>query len=111
MTQFRALFTVFLCAPKIFERYWQFNYDASGQTGFFLKSHFEYFCLTSFFPQHLRHTVRPTVEYLRFQKLFLCLFFFMMSEARWTAVQNVCIGKRSIVIKLPVITFVFEYKN
>ena len=28
--------------------YWQFNYDAPGETGFFLQSHFEYFCHTSF---------------------------------------------------------------
>ena len=48
--------------------YWQFNYDAPGQTESFLQSHFEYLCLTSFFPQFLRHTVDPTVECLKFQK-------------------------------------------
>ena len=58
--------------PKIASTiYWQFNYDAPGQTGFFLQSHFEYFCLTSFSPQYLGHTcMRPTVEYLKFQNLF-----------------------------------------
>ena len=45
------------------------HYDALGQTGFFLQSYFEYFCLTSFFPKLFsglqslrRHTVRPTAE-------------------------------------------------
>ena len=31
--------------------YWQFNYDAPGQTVFFLQSHFEYFSVTSFLQQ------------------------------------------------------------
>ena len=30
----------------------QFNYDAQDQTRFFRRIHFEYFCLTSFFPSH-----------------------------------------------------------
>ena len=44
--------------------------------------------------------MRPTVECLKFHKLFLR--FFMMSEARWTVENVVFFNKRSIIIKLPV---------
>ena len=44
--------------------------------------------------------MRPTVECLKFDKLFL--LFFMMSEARWTVENVVSINKGNVVIKLPV---------
>ena len=40
--------------------YWQFDYDAPGQAGFFLQTHFEYFCLTSFL--HSRSHSASNVE-------------------------------------------------
>ena len=72
-----------------------FNYDAPGQTGLFFS--FE----TSFFRHCLSHTMRLTVECLKFQKLFFD--FYKMSEAWSTAVENVVLfSKDCIVIKLPV---------
>ena len=54
-----------------------------------------------FFRQCLRHTLRLTVECLKFQKL--CLDFFMLSETWSMTVENVVLfSKRCIVIKLPV---------
>ena len=50
--------------------YWQFNYDAPGQAGLFLQSHFEHII----FPQCLHYTVHPTVVCLKFRKLFLCFY-------------------------------------
>ena len=46
------------------------NNDDPGQTGIFLQRRFEYLCRTSFSPQFLGHTVRPVVEFLKFQELF-----------------------------------------
>ena len=67
--------------------YWQFNYDAPGQTGLFVQSHFEHFCLTSFFPSELlSHSVSNSQA---FEVSKIILTFFMMSEARWMAVEIV----------------------
>ena len=59
--------------------YSQFIYDPPGQTGFFLQSYFEYFCVT-------------------FEVSKIVLTFIMMSEALWTSAENVVLfSKRSIV--------------
>ena len=81
----------------------QFNYDAPGQTGVFLHSHFEYFCLclTSCFPSVF--TSHSTSNSRMSKVSETVLTFFMRSEARWTADENIIFfSKRSIVIKLPV---------
>ena len=52
--------------------YWQFNYDAQAQTGFFSPEPFRVLLSNIIFPQCLRHTVRQTVECMKFQKLLLC---------------------------------------
>ena len=83
--------------------YWQFNYDSPGQTGLFLQSHFEYFFVTSFLSSMF--TSHSSCNNRVFEVAKIVLTFFMMSEARWAAVENVVsFSKRSIVIKLPVVT-------
>ena len=81
--------------------YWQFNYDVPGQTGFFLQRHFEYFCLTSFLRSVL--TSHSAFNNRVSEVSNFVLTSSMMSEARWTAVENVVFSsKPSIVIKLPI---------
>ena len=67
----------------------------------FLQSHFEYFCLTPFLrPVLTSHSasISRVSEVSNF-----VLMSFMMSEERWTAVENVVFfSKRRIIIKLPV---------
>ena len=95
---------LFLLAVPRF--YWQFNYDAPGQTGFFLHIHFEYFCLTSFFPSVFTSHSASNSQVSEVSKILFT--FFMMSEVRWTAVEN--FSMRSIVIKLPVmLSVVFPF--
>ena len=68
--------------------YWQFNYNAPGQAGFFLQTH-----------------VRPTVECLKFQILFL-----RCQKRKLPSVENVVFfSKPSIVIKLPVINMNLKF--
>ena len=86
-----------------FSVYWQFNYDAPGQTGSFLQSRFEYMCLTSFFSSVFASHMYSASNSLVSEISEVVLTFFMVSETRWKAVENVVFfSKRSIVIKLPV---------
>ena len=78
----------------------QFYYDARDQTRFFRRIHFEYFCLTSFFPSVFTSHGASNSQVSEVSKILF--MFFMMSEAQWTAVENVVfLSKRNIVIKLP----------
>ena len=83
-----------------FNNYWQFNYDAQGQTEFFLHSHAEYFCLTSCFPSVFTSRSASNSRVSEVSKIVLKFF---TSEARWTANKNIAFySKQSIIIKLPV---------
>ena len=65
--------------------------------------HFEYFCLTSFFPSLVYVTQCLQINSQVFEVLKILSTVFMMSEVRWTAVENVVFfSKWSTVIKLPV---------
>ena len=86
-----------MCDPLSY--YWQYSYDAPGQTGIFCSEQFGVPLSDIIFSSVC--TSHSVSNSLKFQKLSLRFF---MSEARWMAVENVVFfSKRGIVIKLPVI--------
>ena len=82
--------------------YWQCNYDAPGQTGFSSPESFRVLLSDIMFTLsvYITHIASSSLVY-KVSKIVLT--FFMMSEARWMADENIeFFSNRSIVIKLPV---------
>ena len=73
---------------------------------FFLQSHFEYFCLTSFL-----HSVLTSHSATKSEVSNFVPRSFMMSEARWMAAENVVFFSKPniLVIKLPVINMNYKF--
>ena len=84
----------------VISSYWQFNYNAPGQAGFFLWTHFKYF--TSFGITSSLIVRSHSASNSRVSEV--SNFVLMMSEAQTAVSYNVVFfSKPSIVIKLPVI--------
>ena len=84
--------------------YWQFNYDAPGETGFLSPELFLVLLSDIIFPSVFTSHRASNSRVPKVSKIVLT-WFFMMSEARWTVVENVVFfSKRNIVVKLPVKT-------
>ena len=80
---------------------WQLSYDVPSQMGLLSPEPFRILPSDISFPSVFASHNASNSRVSEVSKVVLT--FFMMSEARWTAVQNVVFfSKRSIVIKLPV---------
>ena len=81
--------------------YWEFNYDAPGQTLFFSPEPFRVLLSDIIFPSVLTSHSASNSRTSEVSKIVLT--FFMILEERWTADENILFfSKQSIVIKLPV---------
>ena len=90
--------------------YWLFNYDTQGQAGFFSFQYFTLSLLTSLLHSMLRSHSATNSRVSEVSNFVLTSF--MMSEVRWTAVENVIFfSKPSIVIKLPVMNMNLKFRG